>query len=157
MRNTLRAAVMIAAVVPAFAFASQASAQGVAGVWETQMPTRVSVENGTSTGSNFATLTFTVELRGDSAFATSKRGPVEGMPDAPERKFKGTYKDGVLTLVGEPTQAKTNMNGEESTVTMVTTYTLKVEGDVLSGQQTATSSNENMEFQPRDVKFTRKK
>jgi hypothetical protein len=152
-----KAAVMIAAAVPAFAFATHASAQGVAGVWETQVPTRMTINNGEQEGTDFATVTFTVELRGDSAFATSKRGPVDGLPEAPASKLKGTFKDGVLTLVSEPREAKRSINGEESTVTTQATYTLKLEGEALNGQITMTSSDDNMQIPARDVKFTRRK
>lgn len=157
MHPAMRATALVAAAIPALMFAKPVSAQSIVGVWESSLPTRISNEGGTETPSNFVTVTMTIEQRGDSIFATSLRGPAEGLPPATSRTFKGTFRDGTATLVSPPTQAKMNRDGEESTIEMITTFVLKLQGDELVGSQSASSTDGSVESQSRDFKATRKK
>jgi hypothetical protein len=157
MRHTFHAAAFAAFAIPALLFTTQASAQSITGSWEASVATRVSNEGGESVESNFVPISFTIEQRGDSIFAKWLRGAAEGIPAAPLRIYKGTFKDGTAILVTEPVEAKMNRNGEESTVKMVTTYTLKLQGDELVGTQSAAAVDGSMEPMDRTFKATRKK
>ena len=141
MRTFARTATLMIAV-PVLAFAAPASAQSPAGTWETEVPTRVEVQNGEPIGTNPVKVTITLEQKGDSVIGTWERGPMEGLPSAPLRKLKGILKGTQLTLQAEPTTAKIQRGDEDPyEVQMVTTYTLTVAPAELKGTESSTSTD----------------
>lgn len=142
MRSYVRAAALIAAAAPAIALAAPASAQSPAGVWETEVPTRVEVQNGEPVGSNPVKVMIKLEQKGDSVIGTWERGPMEGLPSAPVRKLKGVLKGTQLTLQSEPTTAKIQRGDDDPyEVQMVTTYVLTVTADELKGTESSMSTD----------------
>ena len=142
MRSFIRAAAFIAAAAPSFALAAPASAQSPAGVWETEVPTRVEVQNGEPIGTNPVKVTIKLEQKGDSVVGTWERGPMEGLPSSPVRKLKGVLKGTQLTLQSEPTTAKIQRGDEDPfEVQMVTTYTLTVAAAELKGTESSMSTD----------------
>lgn len=157
MSYSIRALALSAIALPVLAFAAPASAQGIEGTWEASIPLRLSNENGEMKASDFNRVMIALELKGDSVFGTWTASPTETTPAPKPRVMKGTLKDGVAVLVGEPNDARVNMNGEERVIKMTITYTLKVTGDEMAGTMTTTSPDVDMEMRERTFKATRKK
>lgn len=148
---------MIFGAALALALAAPASAQSpVAGVWQAEVARRVENVNGEERASDIALMRYTFEVRGDSVFGTSRL--VNAAADAPARTLRGTYRDGVLRLVAEPSEAVIRTgDGGENRIQMIMEYDLKVEGDVISGTQQARSTDGTIESQQRPFKATRVK
>jgi hypothetical protein len=155
MRSLIRAAALVVASVPVLVAAKPARAQSVAGVWEASIPTQVRNEGGTETAADPVTVTIKLEQQGDSVFGTLQRAKIEGRPDAPLRKIAGSLKNGVLTLISEPSEGKLMRGGEGQIIKLVPVYTLKLEGDSLTGTQRVDA--EGMDIQPQERPFTAKR
>lgn len=156
MRTSLRVLLLASIVVPAIAAASPAAAQGIAGTWITRLPSAVRNENGNIVETDSIDITITLEQRGDSVFGTWVRASQSGRPAPTPRKLFGVLKDGELRLSSEPTEARMNRGGEESVISMVSSYTLKLQGDVLSGVQSAASTDGNVSSPERPFSAKRK-
>jgi hypothetical protein len=73
------------------------------------------------------------EVRGDSVFGTwTVLTPAPG-PRAKPLRLRGAFGNGRVRVSGEPVDAVINENGNESHVSMVTTYDFSVSGDTLTG------------------------
>jgi hypothetical protein len=138
MQRFLRAAVTAAAALATLAVTEPAAAQqdgGVAGTWRIEVERMVRNSNGQESTGEKVIVHLTMEARGDSVFGTWQvvEPAMDPMPRA--RQLKGTFADGVLTLVGEVSEARIMGPDGETRLPMRTTYSLKLDGDTLAGTQ----------------------
>lgn len=148
---------MIYAAALSVALAAPVAGQSpVAGVWQAEVARRVENINGEERASDIALVRYMLEVRGDSVFGTFRM--VDAPADVPARTIRGTYRDGVLKLVAEPSQATIRTgDGGENRIQMIMEYDLEVDGDVISGTQQAHSTDGTIQSQQRPFKATRVK
>jgi hypothetical protein len=124
---------------PAFAIAAlglvttsaQAQSHPIVGAWDIEYAAGMHVENGEPTPV-MAKGRMTVVAQGDSLIATVKTVAPEGMPARPDLRLATTAAPGQVTFVYR-SQARVNLNGEESVRESVTTWLLDASGDSLTG------------------------
>jgi hypothetical protein len=108
-----------------------AQAHPLIGRWDVSVPVGKRVENGEAEAV-VAKGSLLVTQVGDSLIATLKVTPPEGMPERPATRMASKAGVGAVTFVTR-SDAKINMNGEESTHTSVSTWTFTVDSDTLKG------------------------
>lgn len=146
----LKTLVMTCALLTAV---NAADAQTVAGKWTANFPMRVRMQNGMPSAEQQGVALVTLEQKGDSVFGT---WAVQNTPaPVPPRQLKGTLRNGQLSLESSPTEAKINMNGNESTVSMRTYYEGTVSGDAIDGTIHSKSEDGTIESPP--MKWTAKR
>ena len=129
MKTTSRFA--LAALMALFARPAMGQAS-VAGTWIAEFEHRIRNENGeVSADKGKARIVF--EVKGDSVFGTWTVLTPAPEPGAKPRHLRGTIANGRVRVSGEPVDAVVNENGNESHVSMVTTYDFAVNGDALTG------------------------
>lgn len=133
LRRTGKIALIAGSALLAIA-AGDARAQ-VAGTYEWEMDMMIRRGgDGTETSGDKAKVKLVLEVKGDSVFGTYAVTPPAGAGsiNIPPRQLKGTVSGNkvVFTMTG---QARLNVNGEEQTVQMVSTYNATVEGDEIKG------------------------
>ena len=117
-------------------------AQGINGNWITEFERQLRNENGEVSGGEKAKARLVLTRKRDSVTGTWQM--LEG--SAPSRALKGTISGNKVSLTSQ-VQAKRNINGEESVVTLTVVYDFTIEGDKLQGTSTAKGSD--MEMPPR--------
>ena len=136
-----------------------AQAQDIAGKWTAQFPQRVRMTNGSAAAEDLGTASLTLEVKGDSVFGIwhTQNTPNPSSP----RKLSGTFINGKLTLVAEPTEARVRRSfnggtdGEESPIKLVTFYEGALKDGAIEGTLYSTSSDETIKTPP--VKWTAKR
>jgi hypothetical protein len=148
-------AVLLAAAV----FAPAAlQAQSVAGKWDAEYPTRVRmVSGGAAEAEQMGSAVLTLEAKGDSVFGTW--APQNTPAPVPARAVKGTFKEGRLNLVSEPTEARVrrSMDGgadNETPIKMVTYFEGTVKDGAIDGMMHSESDDQAIRSTP--IKWTAK-
>lgn len=108
--------------------AAPLSAQSpIIGTWLVQLPDAVRNQDGVQTVVSTTTATLVLEARGDSLIGTLTRGQ-SGIA----RAVRGTLKGSQATLQAD-TKARVMANGEEHTLSLITTFRFTLEGDSMRG------------------------
>ena len=136
-----------------------ADAQDLAGKWTASYPQRVRMTNGVAEGQDLGTAILELEIKGDSIFGTwhAQNTP---MPSTP-RTIAGTIKDGKLSFVAEPMEARIRRSfngggdGEETPIKMVTYYEGTLKDGVIEGTYYSKTTDSSIETPP--VKWTAKR
>lgn len=119
--------VLSALITPASLFAQQAA---LVGAWKISYAGGVRMENGERTVL-WATGTLTVDRQGDSLIANLVTDPGPEPPRGPIRLAAAASADSAV--FESRSKATVNINGEESTVTSISLWSLRVVGDSLTG------------------------
>ena len=136
-----------------------ASAQDIAGKWTANYPTRVRMTNGSAEAEEMGTAFLILEVKGDSVFGTWH--PQNTPNPANPRKIAGTFINGKLSFVGEPTEARVRRSysgggeDEESPIKMTTYF----EGTLIDGaiEGTYYSTSEDQSIRSRPLKWSARK
>jgi hypothetical protein len=123
-RTTLLALPLMAAPIAA-------QDHALVGTWTISYPAGMRMTNGAPTPIT-ATGTLTFVVQGDSLVGTLVTDPIEGAPARPPSRMAARTAAGEMTFV-QRSPAQVNMNGEVREATGVSTWTLRVAGDALSG------------------------
>ncbi len=127
---------VVAMVAFGVAGATSAGAQAASatGAWSTSMARGMRNENGNITAESSIAMRLELKVEGDQV--TGSWGPAEAPATGaatPRRAVKGTVKGNALALTADAQQARIMMNGEESTIQLIPTFTLTLDGDTLKG------------------------
>ena len=123
----------LAAALLAFApLTAQAQSHALAGNWTIEYAGGMRIENDTPTPI-MAKALLTITLAGDSLIATLAMEPNPNLPPRPESRFAALKVAGNEIVFTQRSEARLNMNGEEQLATAVSTWTLKADGDALTG------------------------
>lgn len=126
-------------------------AQSVAGEWTTEVPVRVSSENGVERVEETRTARITITQQGDGVRAVWR---MEGGPgeDAPRpRTLSGTLRDDRLMLTDTVrAYVRSQLEAEAREVLMIHTYELRLDGDTLRGHVRGRSEDGRVDTQPRE-------
>jgi hypothetical protein len=106
-------------------------AQNVAGKYAVEFPYQMRRGGGLEQAEQKAQATLTLVLKGDSVVATWQVTG-GGIPASPGREGRGTVQ-GNTAKFDILSQARVNINGNETPVEMISTYTATVEGDEIKG------------------------
>ena len=129
--------------------------QDVSGTWVTEVPVRVSNQGGSETVEQSATVTITLAQEGERVYGTWQMSPQPDRPDPPARSLHGILRDGRVILT-DTAEAMVRRGGElPTTVTMVNTMELTLDGDRLVGHQSARSTDGAITSDPRPISATR--
>ena len=124
-----RAAVAVAFVL--CAGVSQLHAQSAAGTYAVEFDYQVRRGGGLEQPAQKAQATLALDLKGDSVAATwTVTGG--GIPASPPREGRGTVQGNTVKFDIRG-QARVNINGNETPVEMISTYTATIEGDEIKG------------------------
>ena len=130
-------------------------AQEIAGTWTTEVPVRVSSTNGAESVDQTATVTLTLEQHGSEIRGTWQMSPLPDRPNPPARQLHGTV-DGAHVVLTDTTDAQVRRGGEAPiTVQMINTLDLTLNGDELTGTQSARSIDGMINSTPRPITATR--
>ncbi len=103
----------------------------LAGSWKLSYAVGARMDNGVRTEIT-GTGTLMLRLEGDSLVGELVTDPMEGYPQRPPIRMAGRASGGTVSLISRST-GKVNMNGDEHDVTAISTWTLAVRGDSVSG------------------------
>lgn len=146
-RMSVLAAIALLAAAPL-------SAQSLNGTWFTEFERQIRNQDGEVTAGEKTKAKITLQQKGDSVFGTFEIVPAAGQPAAPARQLRGSVKGGKGTIVSE-FEARRNINGDEETVKLVTTYNFTITENKLEG--TTTTKAPDMEIPPRPFSAWREK
>jgi hypothetical protein len=133
-----------------------AQSHPLVGTWDVQVPAGMRMENGEATPI-MAKGSYTFAIVGDSIIGTLKNDPIEGQPARPAARVATKVVAGPVTFATQ-SEAKLNMNGEESTRTAYITYVFEVTGDTLKGSVDRRIEGINMmTMGPQPITGTRRK
>jgi hypothetical protein len=153
MKTTSRFA--LAVLIALFARPAMGQAS-VAGTWIAEFEHRIRDENGeVSADKGKARIVF--EVKGDSVFGTWTVVTPAPEAGAKPRHLRGTIANGRVRVAGEPVDAVMNVNGNESRVSMITTYDFAVNGDALTGTAEIRSADGSMPAMSRPFSAARVK
>jgi hypothetical protein len=108
-----------------------AQSHPLAGDWEISIPVGASIENGVAT-QIFANGAASFGVEGDSIIGTLKVEPPPGYPARPPARL-ASGAAAVPSVFVVNSQATIDINGEESTRKVTSTYTMTAKGDALEG------------------------
>lgn len=146
----------MAALLVAAPLLAQAQAHPLVGAWDIEYAGAMHIENGMPTPVMMKG-TMTVVAQGDSLVATVKTTPPAGMPPRADMRLATISASGPVTFIYR-SQARVNINGEESVRESITTWSLTVSGDQLSGTMARqVGGGELPGGDPQPVKGTRAK
>ena len=129
--------------------------QEIAGTWTTEVPVRMSNTNGVETVDQVATVTITLEQHGAEVHGTWQLSPSADRPNPPARQLRGTI-DGTHLVLTDTTEAQIRRGGEAPvTMQMINTLDLTLNGDQLTGTQSARSVDGMVSSSPRPLTATR--
>lgn len=129
---TRRSLIVLAALLMLTPLAAQAQAHPLAGRWTIEYAGGMRIENGEPTPI-LAKALLTITEVGDSLVATVRMEPNPNLPPRPEGRFAALKASGSEITFKQRSEAKINTNGEERTMTAISTWVLKADGDALSG------------------------
>lgn len=122
-------ATVLLAVTP---LAMHAQSHPLAGKWTIEYAGGMRIENDTPTPI-MAKALLTITVAGDSLVATLLMEPNPNLPPRPEARFAALKTAGSEVVFMQRSEARLNMNGEEQVATAVSTWTLKADGETMSG------------------------
>ena len=129
--------------------------QDVSGTWTTEVPVRINNTNGMESVEQTATVTITLAQTGDVVEGTWQMSALPDRPASQPRTLRGTVRDGQIVLT-DTTSAQVRRGNElPMDVQMVNTLELRVDGDQLTGTQTARSTDGMISATPRPFTATR--
>ena len=102
-----------------------------AGTWRLTYPVGATVENGVNTPI-MGTGVLKISTTGDSLVGELNMDANDQVPPRPMQRLIASAAGPDATFIAH-TEAKLNMNGEERTATVISTWKLAVKGDSLSG------------------------
>lgn len=108
-----------------------AQAPSFVGSWQLTYPRGKTIENGEAT-TIWGKGVLTIVSKGDSLIGTLVGDPVPDLPPRPPARLAAAATKGEANFVSR-TEATMNQNGNESTVTVVSSWKLVVRGDSLVG------------------------
>ena len=123
---------VLAALLALAPLTAGAQAHPLAGKWTIDYAGGIRIENGEPTAIPARALLTITEV-GDSLVATVRMEPNPNIPPRPEGRFAALRIAGNEVTFRQRSEAKMNMNGEEHTTTAISTWILKVDGDVMTG------------------------
>lgn len=132
-----------AALVALSPFAVQSQSSPLIGDWSVEVTAGMRIEDGEPTAIRAKAKLSIVEA-GDSLVATLTMEPNPEIGTRPPARFATAKVMGNAATFVQRGQARMNLNGEESTVTSISTWSLKAEGDAISG--TVARAIEGMEM-----------
>ena len=153
MKRRMLAATLLVAVSGGWQQAHAQAAKAIVGKWNIEFERGRRIENGEMT-SIMGKGELLVEQQGDSLLATLTQPPREDGTVVPPAKIGGHEKDGSVLFV-QKSVAHMNINGEDQALDVVVTWTLKPEGDALSGTVFRDMKGGPMTMTPTPVKGTR--
>lgn len=121
-----------AALVAVAPLAVQAQASPLLGDWAMEITAGMRIENGEPTVIR-AKAKLSIVAQGDSLVATLTVEPNENVPPRPPARFAAAQVSGNSVQFVQRGKATMNTNGEETTVTSISTWSLTVAGDAISG------------------------
>jgi hypothetical protein len=104
-----------------------------AGTWNTEFDIGIRNENGVETSMGKRAATMTLTLKGDSVFGSWQVAADSSGPAPAPIKLSGVRSGTKVTLRAEPVGRTVRMNDDEQRVTMVTSYSVELKGDLLEG------------------------
>lgn len=151
----LRATITLTAFLAAAPLAAQSNP--LVGKWDIDFPGGARIENGEVT-TLMAKGTLEIVVQGDSLIATLNVIPSAEIGARPPSRLAARRTDGEATFV-QKSQARMNVNGEESVHEITTTWALHAAGDALEGTLARSGAMEMMggAVPPQPVKGTRAK
>lgn len=148
--------VTTALALGAFAMPRIARAQGsLAGTWNTEFATRVTMENGTLTAAETRKATMILTVKGDSILGTWVVAAEGASPAQAPVRLRGTRSGGKFELRSDPVERTVNMGQGPQQVKMVSVYKFEMRGDVLEGTSQNTSSDGS--FDGPELQFSAKR
>ncbi len=123
---------LAAALLVLAPLAAHAQSHALAGKWTIEYAGGMRIENDTPTPI-MAKALLTITVAGDSLIATLAMEPNPNLPPRPESRFAALKVAGNEIVFTQRSEARLNMNGEEQLATAVSTWTLKADGDALTG------------------------
>lgn len=131
--------------------AGNGRAQSIAGKWDVTYPARIQNANGEMTADT-GHATLTIEQKGDSVFGTwlaarMASAPAD-MPAPQPRTIIGTFKNGTLSFVASPVEARIRRGGDEERVLMRSYYDGTLKDDAFTGTSVAKSEDESINSSP---------
>ena len=123
---------VLAALFALSPLTARAQMSPLVGKWTIEYAGGMRIENGEPTVI-LAKALLTITEVGDSLVATVRMEPNPDLPPRPESRFAALKVSGNDVTFKQRSEAKMNMNGEEHTATAISTWILKVDGDVLTG------------------------
>lgn len=129
---TQRSKLVLAALFALAPLAARAQAHPLAGKWTIEYAGGMRIENGEPTPI-LAKALLTITEVGDSLIATVRMEPNPNLPPRPEGRFAALKAAGNEITFKQRSEAKLNTNGEERTMTAVSTWILKADGEALTG------------------------
>lgn len=136
--------------------AAQAQSHPLVGTWDVDFPGGARMENGELT-TLMAKGKLEIVAQGDSLIATLTVIPSAEIAARPPARLAARRTDGEATFV-QKSQARVNMNGEETVHEITSNWTLHATGDVLEGTLARTGPMDMLGAgAPQAVKGTRAK
>ncbi len=126
------AALLLAAAPLLVSTRAEAQSSALIGTWAIEYAGGMRIENDMPTPI-MVKATLTIAEVGDSLVATLKVDPNSPVGPRPDARFAIRKVPGNAATFVQTGQARMNANGEESTVTSISTWDLKADGAALSG------------------------
>lgn len=104
---------------------------GIAGTWKVTYVAGTRMEGGEATPLT-ATGTLTIERRGDSLTGTLVMDPQAELPTRPPVVMTGLLQNGAAVLT-TTNRGNARIDGEDHPITVMSTWTIRADGDALSG------------------------
>jgi len=129
--------------------------QDLSGSWSAEIPVRIGGGPGGETVEQTASVTLSLTQEGETVHATWQMAPLPDRPAPEPRTLHGVLRGGQLVLT-DTTEAMVRRGDEPPTpVTMINTIELTLEGDRLTGYQSARSDDGMITGQRRPFTATR--
>ena len=129
--------------------------QDVSGTWTTEVPIQVQNMNGVETVTESATVRITLEQDGETVVGTWQMAPQPDRPNPPARQLSGTVRGAQLVLTDTSEAHVRRGNEPPMAVRMVNTIDVTLDGDRLTGTQSARSIDGAISGQARPFTATR--
>jgi hypothetical protein len=123
---------VLAALLALLPLSARAQSHPLAGRWSIEYAAGMRMEDGEATPI-VAKALLTIAVVGDSLVATVRMEPNPNLQPRPEARFAALKAEGNEITFVQRSEAKLNMNGEERTAWAISTWSLKADGDLLTG------------------------
>ncbi len=131
----------------AFITPAGAKAQDIAGKWTVEYPRAVRNINGVVQPEDIGTALLTIETKGDSVMGSWL---AQNTPNPTARTLRGTFKNGVINLIGDPVEATIRRGDggieETSTVRMFTYYEGTLKDGAIEGTFRGESADRSVQM-----------
>jgi hypothetical protein len=132
MNRILALSLSVATLAALAPVRAEAQASPFVGKWAVEITAGMLIENGEPTPIR-AKATIAIVEAGDSLLATLDVEPNENVPPRPPARFAAAKIAGNTSTFIQRSEARINTNGEEQTMWMVSTWTLTVSGNAITG------------------------